>query len=298
MAAGGAVEIEVVPDLAKFPGRLQSGLQATTGIASAAGRAIGLAITAGTVAAAAGFTQIIKLGNEYQGKLNELQAVSGATGSKMAEVGTRAKELGSDLTLSGVSAADAAGAMLELAKGGLTVDQAMQAAKGTLQLAGAAQLDGARAAEIQAQTLNQFALSADQAGRVADTLANTANAASGGVEDIALAMKYVGPVAASMSVSLEDTATAVGLLANNGIMADTAGTSLRGMLVSLAAPSKQAKGAIDELGITAFDSQGKFVGRVQPVDATPGCGSERSCSSKTSAGVFHPRTLRGRLFSA
>lgn len=260
MAAGGIVEIEVKPDLSKFGAELQAGVEEAAGGAEESSKGIGLAIAAGAAIAGTGLAAIIALGNEYQGTLNEIQAVSGATGETMAQVGTRAKELGSDVTLAGVSAADAAGAMLELAKGGLSVDEAMAAAKGTLQLAGAAQIDGARAAEIQATSLNQFGLAASDAGRVADTLANTANAASGSIEDIALAMKYVGPVAASMSISIEDTSTAIGLLANSGIQADNAGTSLRGMLASLAAPSLQAKGAIKNLGIQAFDSKGNFVG--------------------------------------
>ncbi|RTL65904.1 MAG: phage tail tape measure protein [Pseudonocardiaceae bacterium] len=266
MAAGGIIEIKVVPDLSEFEGKLKQGVEGAAGDAEEASKGIGLAVAAAAAIVGAGLADVIKIGNEYQGTLNEIGAVSGASASKMQEVGNTAKALGSDLTLSGVSAADAAGAMLELAKGGLSVDQAMQAAKGTLQLAGAAQIDGARAAEIQVEALNQFGLAATDAGRVADTLANTANAASGSIEDIALAMKYVGPVAAGMKISIEDTSTAIGLLANSGIKADTAGTSLRGMLVSLASPSKQAAKAITELGIQAFDSQGKFVGFRSVID--------------------------------
>jgi TP901 family phage tail tape measure protein len=150
--------------------------------------------------------------------------------------------------------------MVELAKGGLSVDQAMQAAKGTLQLAAAAQIDAAQAAEIQSNALNEFGLAADQAGHVADVLANTANAASGSIVDMANALKFVGPVAKGLNVSIDATSTAIGLLANNGIKGEQAGTSLRGILASLASPSKQAAKAMRELGIVAFDQKGKFVG--------------------------------------
>ena len=265
-SAGGVVEILVKPDLSGFAEEVKSGVEGATAGAEKASEGIGLAIAAGAALAGVGLKSVIDIGIQYEGVLNEIQAVSGATGAQMSQVGTVAKELGSDLSLSGVSAADAAGAILELTKGGLSLADAMTAAKGTLQLAGAAQIDGARAAEIQSNALNQFALSAGDAGRVADVLANTANAASGSIEDIALAMKYVGPVAHGMQISIEDTATAIGLLANSGIQADNAGTSLRGMLASLAAPSKQASQAIDELGIKAFDSQGKFVGFRSVID--------------------------------
>lgn len=207
-----------------------------------------------------GVSQVIKLGNEYTATMNELGAVTNTSGAELAKFGVKARELGSDLTLPATSGKDAAAVMLELAKGGLTASEAMDAAKGTITLAAAAQVDGARAAEIQANALNQFGLKAKDAAMVADVLANTANAAAGGVDDIALSMKYVGPVARTLGIDLADTASAVGILANNGLKGDTAGTALRGMLASLARPSKQAQKAVDALNLSVFDQQGKFVG--------------------------------------
>ena len=207
-----------------------------------------------------GVSQVIKLGNEYTATMNELQAVANLTGKQMIEVGRTARELGSDLTLPATSGKDAADIMLELAKGGLSARDAMEAAKGTIQLAAAAQVSGGRAAEIQANSLNQFGLAAKDAAMVADVLANTANAAAGGVDDIALSMKYVGPVANTLGISISDTASAIGILANNGLKGDTAGTALRGMLASLARPSKQAQKAVDSLNLSVFDQEGRFVG--------------------------------------
>lgn len=257
---GGRVEVEVVPDLRDFPNKLGSGLKASTGLASTLGKGLGLAIAAGTAVAAVGLKQVIDLGIEYTGNLNELQAVTQATGIQMTQVGNLAKQLGADMSLPATSAADAAAAMKELAKGGLSVDEAMTAAKGTLQLAAAAQIDAARAAEIQSDALNQFGLAADQAGHVADVLANTANAASGEITDMANALKFVGPVARALNVDIDSTATAIGLLAVNGIRGEQAGTSLRGIIASLASPSKPAAEALKTLGIAAFDAGGKFIG--------------------------------------
>jgi TP901 family phage tail tape measure protein len=257
---GGRVEVEVVPDLREFPSKLGSGLRSAGGVATAAGRGLGLAVAAGTVAAAVGLKSIITLGNEYTANMNELQAVTGATGITMSRVGDLAKQLGSDITLPGTSAADAAAAMKELAKGGLSVDEAMTAAKGTLQLAAAAQIEAAQAAEIQSDALNQFGLAAGEAGRVADILANTANAASGEVTDIANALKYVGPVAKTVGADIDSVATAIGLIATQGIRGEQAGTSLRGMIASLASPSGPAAEALKTLAINAFTAEGKFVG--------------------------------------
>lgn len=258
--AGGRIDIEVAPDLRAFPGRLESGLKSSLGLASTLGKGLGLAIAGGTAVAAVGLKKALEIGVEYTNQLNTLQSVTQATGVQMAAVGNLAKQLGADMTLPATSAADAAAAMTELAKGGLSVEQAMTAAKGTLQLAAAAQIDAARAAEIQSDALNQFGLAAGEAGRVADILANTANAASGEVVDIANALKFVGPVAKTVNEPIENVATAIGLIATQGIRGEQAGTSLRGMIASLAAPSGPAAKALNELGLKAFDAAGKFVG--------------------------------------
>ncbi|ACU39451.1 phage tail tape measure protein [Actinosynnema mirum] len=256
--AGGRIDIEVRADTSKVAGDLERGLRGAAGAANRLSAGLGLA--AGTAGIAAGLKSIIEVGNEYAGNLNELMAVTQATGAEMAAAGRLAQDLGSDLTLPATSAADAASAMKELAKGGLDLDEAMTAARGTLQLAAAAQVDAAQAAEIQSDALNQFGLSADQASHVADVLANTANAASGEITDMAGALKYVGPVAKAVGADIDQVATAIGLIATQGIRGEQAGTSLRGMIASLAAPSKPAAKALGELGVEAFDTEGKFVG--------------------------------------
>lgn len=218
-----------------------------------AGLAAGFALVVGA-------GNVITLGNEYTATMNELQAVTNSTAAQMVDMSAKTRALGKDLTLPATSAKDAAGVMLELAKGGFTAAGAMDAAKGTILLAAAAQVDGAQAAEIQSNAINQFGLAAKDAGTVADVLANTANAASGGITDIATSMKYVGPVAKSLGIDIQDTASSIGLLANSGLKGDTAGTALRGMLASLARPSKQAQKGVDALGLSVFDAQGNFVG--------------------------------------
>lgn len=263
---GGKIDILVEPDLKGFPGKLQAGLQGATGVATGIGRGIATALGVGLLGAAAGFKEIIDLTASFQGSLNTLQAVTGATADQMAAASQRAQELGNDLTLPGTSAATAAEAMTELAKGGLTVEQAMAAAKGTLTLAAAAQIDGARAAQIQSDALNIFGLQAGEAGRVADILANSANASAVEITDVADAMKYVGPVAKAMGISIQDTATAIALLGNAGIRGEQAGTTLRGMLASLVAPSGAAGKAMKTLGLETRDAQGNFVGFESIID--------------------------------
>jgi TP901 family phage tail tape measure protein len=257
---GGKIEIDVEPNLRGFDGKVAAGLRGLQGPLGSTAKGIGLAVAGGIGLAAVGFRQVIDIGIEYQSSLNELQAVSHATGDQMVRVGQTAKALGADMSLPATSAADAAAAMTELAKGGLSVDQAMTAAKGTLQLAAAAQIDAAQAATIQSQALNAFGLSADNAGHVSDVLANAANAASGEITDFAQAMGQVGAVAHQFGLSIDETTTALGLFANAGIKGSDAGTLIKSALLALANPSKPAAKAIEQLGLKTYDATGKFVG--------------------------------------
>jgi TP901 family phage tail tape measure protein len=217
----------------------------------------GVTLAAG---AAATIAYTYKIGSAYQDTLNVFQSVTRANVAQMDQVRATAKQLGADMTLPATSAADAAAAMTELAKGGLSVDASMRAALGTLRLAAAAQVTGGQAAQIQVNALNQFSLSADKASMVADVLANTANAASGEITDVAEALKYAGPVASALKVSITDTSTAIGILANNGILGTMAGTALRGSLSALAKPSDRALVGMKKLGLQVFDNQGHFRG--------------------------------------
>jgi TP901 family phage tail tape measure protein len=214
----------------------------------------------GIFGAANFFGDAVTKGREFDTVLGAIKAVSGATAEEMAKVNEKAKELGKDSELAGTSQSSAAAAMLSLTKGGLSVSEAMDAAKGSIQLAGAAMIDGGQAADIQVAAMSAFKLGAEDATRVADVLVNTANAAATDVPELAEALKYAGPAAGSLGVSLEDTNTMLGLFANQGIKGSMAGTAMASTFTDLLAPSKQSAKALKEMGIEALDADGKFVG--------------------------------------
>lgn len=218
------------------------------------------ALAAGAVGLGATMGSILTIGMDFTSNLNVMQAVSGATAQQMDKVGATARALGSDINLPGTSAVDAAAAMTELAKGGFSVDQSMNAAKGTLQLAAAAQIDAADAATIQSQALQAFGLNASYATTAADILANTSNASSAEITDVADALAQAGTVAAGFGVSMADTSTMLGLFANAGITGSDAGTLLKTALQSLTDQGAPAQAAIKELGLTVYDANGQFVG--------------------------------------
>lgn len=253
--AGGQIDIRVEPDVKDFPGKLESGLGGALGTATKIGSALGLALGAGTMA-----KSVMDIGLSFEQQMNTMTAVSQGTAAQMDAVAAKARELGNDTDLSATSATDAAAAMTELAKGGFTVEQSMEAAKGTLQLAAAAQIDAADAATIQSQALQSFSLGAEDAARVSDILAGAANASSAEIEGIAMGLQQSGTVANQFGVSIDDTATALAMFANAGIQGSDAGTLLKSALLALTDQGEPAQGAIEELGLSVYDLQGNFVG--------------------------------------
>jgi TP901 family phage tail tape measure protein len=226
----------------------------------------GLAVLLSGGALTMGAADLVKEGAEYQQAMNAFGATTGATQMQMQRAAATADQLGNNLKLPGATASDAAEAMLELAKAGFRTDQAISASGASLTLASAAQVNAADSAKYLGDMMDQFGMGADQAGRAADTLAATANAASGDIIDIYYAMKYAGPVAHGMGVSMNEAASAVGMLGKAGILGQTAGTTLRGMLANLASPTKQMTQGLEAMGITAFDAQGNFKGLRYVID--------------------------------
>ncbi|MBZ9641396.1 phage tail tape measure protein [Streptomyces sp. PSKA30] len=231
-----------------------------------------------------GTGEVIEEGNRYQRQMNLFRAVTDATAGQMKRAAAVARELGNDLTLPTSTSADAAEGMVELSKAGFRADQSIDAVRASLQLAAAADVNAATSAKYLGDIMDQYGLGADQASRAADTLAATANNASGSITDIYYSMRYAGPVANALGVTLQDTAAAVGMLGKSGILGQTAGTSLRGIFANLAAPTPIMKGALRDLGIEAWDAQGRFKGLRTVIDGLSK--AEHSMSQKDfTAGV-------------
>ena len=212
----------------------------------------------GATVAFQAFVKSIQAFSEFEATLNTLRVVTGATTEEMTAMSETALRLGADVRLPAVTAADAATALLELAKAGLTTQEAMAGVEGVLQLATAAQISNADAALIAANALNSFGLAGDQAVNVADALANAANASQGSIVDFGIAMRQASAVANQVGLSLEDTTSILSLFAKNGLSGSDAGTSLRVALIRLVAPTKKAADEIKRLGLNIRDAQGNL----------------------------------------
>lgn len=159
------------------------------------------------------------------------------------------------------SATEAANAIEEMIKAGVSAKDVLGGGlEGALNLASAGGLGVAEAAGIAATALQQFGLDGDQATRVSDILAAAAGKAQGDVSDFALALKYAGVPAKALGVSVEETTGVLAAFAEKGILADQAGTNLRAVLLSLAAPTKVAQKTLDQYGLSLYGADGKFVG--------------------------------------
>lgn len=206
----------------------------------------------------AGLALATKASMDFDAQMSNVAAATHESAENMGLLRQAALDAGEETVF---SATEAAQAIEELAKAGVsTADILSGGLTGSLDLAAAGQLSVARAAEITSTALNQFSLTGDQASHVADVLASGAGKAMGSVEDLANGLKFVGPVAASMGVSLEETTGVLALFAQQGIIGEQAGTSLRGVLASLTSPSAQARSEIERLGLSLYDSQGRFLG--------------------------------------
>ena len=190
----------------------------------------------------------------FEQQLAILQATTRATSEDMKRFGQAAQNLGRDLSLPGVTANDAAVAMTELAKAGLSVDDAIEGARGTIELAVAAQISVGDAAQIAAAGLNAFGLAGDQAVRVADLLAGASIAAQGDISDMGLSLQQSAAVANQAGLSIDQLVAVITELAKQGILGSDAGTSIRTALLRLVPTTKEAAKFMGELGIKIDDT--------------------------------------------
>ncbi|HGC1520791.1 TPA: phage tail tape measure protein [Escherichia coli] len=167
----------------------------------------------------------------------------------------QALKLGSETQF---TAGDAASGQAFLAMAGFT-PQAIQAAlPGVLSMATAGGMDLGETADIGSNILTQFGLSADQMDRVGDTLTAAFTRTNTDLRALGETMKYAGPVAGKLGISLEQAAAMAGVLANMGIRGSDAGTAMRASLARLASPPKAAAEALKELGVSVSDANGKM----------------------------------------
>lgn len=235
-------------------GELQKNILAHQEVADQIGRTAMLA--GGALAVGVGLA--VKRFAEFDAQMSNVNAVMQETDATMGALRDAALEAGKTTVF---SATEAAQGIEELAKAGIAAKDILGGGlNGALSLASAGAITVAEASEIAALAMTQFGLSGDKIPHVADLLAAAAGKSLGSVGDLGMALQQSGLVANQFGLSIEETTGGLAAFAAAGLIGSDAGTSLKTMLMMLANPSKEASGLMQELGISAYNAQGDFVG--------------------------------------
>ncbi len=249
--ADGKVVIETDLDSSGIEkGLSKLGKVASTGLKAATVAISGTSVALGGVATAA-----VKTGSDFEKQMSRVQAISGATGEDFEKLRDQAIQLGADTSFSASSAAEG---MENLAAAGFEANEITEAMPGLLALAAASGEDLAVSSDIAASAIRGFGLDAEDAAHVADVLAANANKTNSSVSETGEALKYIAPLAQAAGIEFEETAAAIGIMANAGIQGSQAGTTLRAALSRLSKPTSDMQEVMDELGISFYDSEGKM----------------------------------------
>lgn len=244
----------------------KKGLDGAKGYAQNGGSGIGNAIKGGlkvaAAALAAGGTAAVAFGKsavdagmQFDYSMSQVQAISGANAEEFERLREKAREMGRTTKFTAQEAADA---FLYMGMAGWEADEMISGIPGILNLASAAGADLGTTSDIVTDALTAFHLEAKDSAHFADVLAQASARSNTNVGLMGETFKYVAPLAGQMNYSIEDVATAIGLMANSGVKGSMAGTSLRSILTRLASPSKDAAAAMDRLGVSLQDDEGNM----------------------------------------
>ena len=203
-------------------------------------------------AAVAGLgTAAVKTAADFDSSMSNVAAISGSSAEDMDKLRERAREMGAQTKFSAKEAGDAMGYM---AMAGWDAEQMYDGLPGIMNLAAASGEDLAATSDIVTDALTAFGMKAEDSSHFADVLAKASSSANTNVGMMGETFKYVAPVAGALGYNAEDTAVAIGLMANSGIKASQAGTQLRASLTNMIKPSKTVGDAMEKWGFYATEA--------------------------------------------
>nr|WP_304971941.1 phage tail tape measure protein [uncultured Schaedlerella sp.] len=232
-----------------------TGIKNLGSIAKSGLSVLGGAIAGVTAAMGAGVSAAVNVGMSFESQMSKVQAISGATGSELEALTEKAKEMGATTKF---SATESGQAFEYMAMAGWKTEDMLGGIEGIMNLAAASGEDLAATSDIVTDALTAFGLSASDSGHFADILAAASSNANTNVGLMGETFKYVAPVAGALGFSAEDTATAIGLMANAGIKGSQAGTALRSIMSRLVKPTDDVAIAMSELGLSILNSDGSM----------------------------------------
>ena len=211
-----------------------------------------LPVTAGVTALG---TAAVKTASDFDSAMSKVAAVSGATGDDLQALRDKARKMGAKTKF---SASEAAEAMNYMAMAGWKTNDMLSGIDGIMNLAAASGEDLATTSDIVTDALTAFGLTAQDSGHFADVLAAASSNANTNVSMLGESFKYCAPIAGALGFSCEDTAEALGLMANAGIKSTQSGTSMRSIMTALSGEVKFCSESFGKMEIATTNSDGSM----------------------------------------
>ena len=234
----------------------------------------------------------VKTTTDFQAGMSEVQAISGATGKDLELLTEKAKEMGSTTKF---SASDSAEALKYMAMAGWKTQDMLKGLPAILNLAAAGGTDLAVTSDIVTDGMTAMGISIDDAGGFVDIMAATCSNANTNIELMGETLKYVGPVAGALGISMDDLSLAIGLMGNAGLKGSQAGTSLRSGLTNLIKPTEQMEKAMKKYGVEVVKTGSgsvDFLGTMENLRSTLG-GLDETTQAAALSTIFGKEAMSG-----
>lgn len=256
-------------------------------------QSIGKALTLGVTAPLVGVgIKSVKTASEFEVAMSKVKAISGATGGDFKKLEDIAKKMGATTKFTAI---DSAEALKYMGMAGWKTDQMIAGLPPIMNLAAASGENLGTVSDIVTDSLTAFGLKATDAARFSDVLAAAATNSNTNVGLMGETFKYAAPVAGALGYSIEDTAVAVGLMANAGIKGSQAGTSLRSAFTRLVKPTKEVNKGLELIGLSADDFRGKSLHETIDILRDSFKGLDGSQQAEIASMIFGQRAMSGML---
>ena len=256
-------------------------------------QSIGKALTLGVTAPLVGVgVKSVKTASEFEAAMSKVKAISGATGGDFKRLEDIAKKMGATTKFTAI---DSAEALKYMGMAGWKTDQMIAGLPPIMNLAAASGENLGTVSDIVTDSLTAFGLKATDAARFSDVLAAAATNSNTNVGMMGETFKYAAPVAGALGYSIEDTAVAVGLMANAGIKGSQAGTALRSAFTRLVKPTKEVNKGLELIGLSADDFRGKSLHETIDILRDSFKGLDGSQQAEIASMIFGQRAMSGML---
>lgn len=197
----------------------------------------------------------VKTAADYESAMSNVQAITGATGDDFKKLTQLGKDLGASTAW---SAQECAEAMQYTGMAGWTAKENVDGLKGILDLASASGTDLARTSDIMTDAISAFGYKASDSAKFADVMTKACTSANVSVDTLGESYKYCGAISGTMGYSIDEVTTSLAVMGNMGIKGSQAGTALKNAISNMAAPTKNMKAAMDDLGISIVNQDGSM----------------------------------------